>query len=85
MTSSTTTWQNWARNQTAHPAAVHSPATEDELVAVVKQAAVEGRPVKVVSFGQAQGGHAKQPVGETLEPAPEILRIAARTFMGEHA
>jgi len=47
------TWSNWARNQIAHPAAVDHPASEEELVALVRQAAAEGRPVKVVGSGHS--------------------------------
>jgi FAD-linked oxidoreductase len=47
------TWRNWARNQVAHPVAVHQPSAEGELVAVVKRAAAEGRRVKVVGSGHS--------------------------------
>ncbi len=46
-------WQNWAGNQVAAPVAIHHPSTEDELVAIVKQAAAEGRRVKVVGAGHS--------------------------------
>jgi FAD-linked oxidoreductase len=48
-----TTWTNWARNQSANPAAVHHPTTEDELVAVVQRATTEDRTVKVVGTGHS--------------------------------
>jgi L-gulono-1,4-lactone dehydrogenase len=47
------TWRNWARNQTGHPLAIHQPTSEHELVAVVKQAAADGRHVKVVGSGHS--------------------------------
>jgi L-gulonolactone oxidase len=46
-------WSNWARNQTAHPVAVHRPSGDQELVAIVKRAASEGRTVKVVGSGHS--------------------------------
>ena len=52
------TWQNWARNQTAHPVAVDHPADEDELVAAVKQAAAHGQTVKAVGAGHSFTGAA---------------------------
>jgi L-gulonolactone oxidase len=47
------TWRNWARNQTARPAAVHHPASEDELVAILRRAATDGRRVKVAGSGHS--------------------------------
>ena len=47
------TWQNWARNQTANPTAIDHPASEDELVAVVVQAAARGERVKAVGSGHS--------------------------------
>ena len=46
-------WRNWARNHIAHPAAIHHPASEDELVAIVLAAAGAGRQVKVVGAGHS--------------------------------
>jgi FAD-linked oxidoreductase len=46
-------WQNWAGNQRARPVAIHHPAGEDELVAIVKQAALDEQPVKVVGAGHS--------------------------------
>lgn len=46
-------WRNWAGNQSCAPAAVVAPAAEDELVAVVAEAAAAGRPVKVVGSGHS--------------------------------
>ncbi len=50
------TWRNWAGNQTAEPVAVDHPSTEDELVAVVKQAAADGHRVKVPGTGHSFTG-----------------------------
>jgi L-gulono-1,4-lactone dehydrogenase len=47
------TWRNWAGNQEARPAGIDHPATEDELVALVQQAAAAGVPVKVVGSGHS--------------------------------
>ena len=53
MAAAADTWQNWARNQTAHPVAVHQPASEHDLAAVVTQAVGDGRRVKVVGSGHS--------------------------------
>jgi L-gulonolactone oxidase len=47
------TWRNWARNQTARPAAVDHPASEDELVALVVDAVGRGQRVKAVGSGHS--------------------------------
>lgn len=47
------TWRNWAGNQEVRPAAFAHPATEDDLVRLVKQAAAEGQEVKVVGSGHS--------------------------------
>jgi FAD-linked oxidoreductase len=47
------TWQNWARNQVAHPTAIDHPASEDELAALVAHAADRGEAVKVVGSGHS--------------------------------
>jgi L-gulonolactone oxidase len=47
------TWQNWARNQTAHPVEVHQPTSEHDLATIVEQAAGDGRRVKVVGSGHS--------------------------------
>jgi FAD-linked oxidoreductase len=46
-------WRNWAGNQQVRPFAIDHPATEEDLVALVKQAAVDGHPVKVVGAGHS--------------------------------
>jgi L-gulonolactone oxidase len=51
-------WRNWAGNQTAVPAAIDHPGEEDELVAVVKQAASAGVTVKAVGAGHSFTGAA---------------------------
>lgn len=47
------TWSNWAGNQTCAPVAVEHPASEEELARLVKQAAADGRRVKVVGAGHS--------------------------------
>lgn len=49
----TTTWHNWSRAQTAHPQAFVQPATEAELVGVVRDAATRGLHVKTVGAGHS--------------------------------
>lgn len=46
-------WRNWAGNQTMNPAAVEHPASVDEVVRVVKDAAAAGRRVKAIGSGHS--------------------------------
>jgi FAD-linked oxidoreductase len=46
-------WSNWAGNQVARPVAVDHPASEDELVSIVKQAAGDAVAVKAVGAGHS--------------------------------
>ncbi|MFI9274734.1 D-arabinono-1,4-lactone oxidase [Kitasatospora sp. NPDC052896] len=46
-------WSNWAGNQSAEPSRVVAPASTEELAAVVRQAAEEGRTVKAVGSGHS--------------------------------
>ncbi|MDH6136033.1 FAD-linked oxidoreductase [Kitasatospora sp. MAA4] len=55
-------WSNWAGNQSADPCQVVTPSSTDELAAVVRQAAEDGRTVKAVGSGHsftaiASAGH----------------------------
>jgi L-gulonolactone oxidase len=47
------TWTNWAGNQSCAPAEVRRPTSEDELVAIVRQAADSGLRVKCVGAGHS--------------------------------
>ena len=49
-------WQNWAGNQAMRPAAVERPASVDEVVRVVKDAAAAGRRVKAIGSGHSFTG-----------------------------
>ena len=49
-------WSNWAGNQQCAPAAWERPASEDELVDVVKRAGADDRRVKVVGAGHSFTG-----------------------------
>ena len=49
-------WQNWGRCESARPARVEAPAGDEAIAAVVKQAAAEGRKVKVVGGGHSFTG-----------------------------
>ncbi len=51
-------WQNWAGNQACAPAHVHEPASEDELAALVKEAAAAGERVKMTGSGHSFTGTA---------------------------
>ncbi len=56
MSASATVWRNWARNQQCAPQRIERPATEDDLVRVVKDAAAAGERVKVVGAGHSFTG-----------------------------
>jgi L-gulono-1,4-lactone dehydrogenase len=47
------TWTNWGRNQVCAPAEIRRPATEGQLVDLVKQAAANGQRVKAVGAGHS--------------------------------
>jgi L-gulonolactone oxidase len=51
-------WRNWARNQQCTPIAVDRPATEEELVAIVRRAAAAGQRVKAAGSGHSFTGAA---------------------------
>jgi FAD-linked oxidoreductase len=44
-------WRNWGRNFECRPAVVHAPASIDELCAIVRTAAQEGKRVRPVGSG----------------------------------
>jgi FAD-linked oxidoreductase len=46
-------WTNWGRNQTCAPARIARPSSEDELVALVKDAADKEQRVKAVGAGHS--------------------------------
>ncbi len=46
-------WRNWAGNQSCNPIAVPQPTSEDEIIALVRRAADEGRRVKVYGAGHS--------------------------------
>ena len=46
-------WTNWGRNQVCAPAEIRRPATEAELMDLVKQAAANGQRVKAVGAGHS--------------------------------
>ena len=48
-----TSWTNWAGNQSCAPTAIRRPTSEDELVAIVKEAAAAGTRVKCVGAGHS--------------------------------
>ena len=48
-----TSWTNWAGNQSCAPSSIQRPTTEDELVALVKEAAAAGGRVKCVGAGHS--------------------------------
>jgi L-gulono-1,4-lactone dehydrogenase len=48
-----TSWTNWAGNQSCAPTAIRRPTSEDELVAIVEDAAAAGTRVKCVGAGHS--------------------------------
>lgn len=58
MAGSSERWRNWAGNQECAPATVHSPASEDELAAIVGRAAAAGERVKMAGSGHSFTGAA---------------------------
>ena len=46
-------WTNWAGNQSCAPTSIRRPTTEDELISLVKAAAVQGTRVKCVGAGHS--------------------------------
>src|SRR3954449_12699437 len=46
-------WHNWGLNQRAIATAVHTPATVEDVAALVKEAAESGRRVKAVGSGHS--------------------------------
>jgi L-gulonolactone oxidase len=48
-----TPWTNWAGNQACAPTAIRRPTSEDELVALVQDAAAAGTRVKCVGAGHS--------------------------------
>jgi FAD-linked oxidoreductase len=46
-------WSNWAGNQHANPQAIEHPADVDDVAAVVKRAAADGRRVKPLGSGHS--------------------------------
>ena len=48
-----TSWTNWAGNQSCAPTSIRRPTSEDELVAIVKEAANDGTRVKCVGAGHS--------------------------------
>ena len=49
-------WRNWAGNQTMSPVAVEHPASVEDVVRVVQQAAREGRRLKAIGSGHSFTG-----------------------------
>jgi len=49
-------WRNWARNQQSAPISIERPATEEELVDIVRRAAASGQRVKAVGSGHSFTG-----------------------------
>lgn len=56
----TTTWTNWSGTQTANPFGVHTPASAEEVAAVVRAAHAAGRTVRPLG-----AGHSFTPVAAT--------------------
>ena len=46
-------WTNWGGTFSCNPISIESPASEEEIVAIVKAAAAAGEHVKVVGSGHS--------------------------------
>jgi L-gulonolactone oxidase len=53
VTEARATWANWGGTYTCHPARISSPASEDEIVAIVRAATERGERVKVAGSGHS--------------------------------
>jgi L-gulonolactone oxidase len=71
-----TSWSNWAGNQTCAPVEIRSPSSEQELAALVKEAAAVDRHVKVVG-----AGHSFTPIACT---DGVLVDLSAYTSVLEH-
>lgn len=67
----TTTWQNWGRTVRAYPVRMVSPGSVDDVCAVVRSAAAEGRRVKVVG-----AGHSFSPIAEAEDVLMSLDRLS---------
>lgn len=47
------TWSNWSGSVECHPSQIATPASEDEIAAIVRQAAQENRTVRVCGSGHS--------------------------------
>jgi L-gulono-1,4-lactone dehydrogenase len=68
----TTSWTNWAGNVKARATRVEEPQSVAEVVAVVKAAARDGRPVKAVG-----SGHSFAPIAATDGVRVELSRLSS--------
>jgi FAD-linked oxidoreductase len=71
----TTTWTNWARSAHATPAAIATPASEDELATLVRTHVASGGHVKVVG-----ASHSFTPIA--APDLPETLLISLDGLQG---
>src|ERR1700682_4018816 len=46
-------WSNWGGTYSCSPTRIESPASEEELVAIIKRAAARGEQVKVIGSGHS--------------------------------
>lgn len=67
----TTTWQNWGRTVRAYPVRMVFPGSVDDVCAVVRSAAAEGRRVKVVG-----AGHSFSPIAEAEDVLLSLDRLS---------
>ena len=52
----TTTWRNWAGNQTADDVTIVHPETPDQVAGLVRDAGSDGRRVKAIGSGHSFTG-----------------------------
>jgi L-gulonolactone oxidase len=73
-------WQNWSRNERAIAAAVHTPATTEEVAELVRRSAAAGRTVKVVG-----SGHSFTAIAHTDDQRVQLDRMSGLVAINEAA
>jgi L-gulono-1,4-lactone dehydrogenase len=76
-------WTNWARNVRSSMTAWHAPATEDEIIAIVRAARANRQRVRVVGAGHSWSAiAAPEDIGVTLDRYAGVVAVdAARSVV----
>ena len=74
------TWRNWAGNQTTHPVRIERPQNEDQVVALVNAAVLDGLRIRAVGSGHSFTGiAATNEVLVTLEEIADVRGVDTAT------